>query len=90
MYRVANLKMGDEMLADMESDRSCKSTFVMPYLQVGYNRKLAFRSPRSGPAIPIMVALAVRLGTNGDQSGKDEDLAVQARPCHRWRSGRRG
>ena len=32
VYRVANLKIGEEMLADVESDRSCKSTFVTPNL----------------------------------------------------------
>ena len=34
VYLVANLKIGEEMLADVESDRSCKSTFVMLDLQV--------------------------------------------------------
>ena len=31
VYLVANLKMGDEMLAAVESELSCKRTFVTSY-----------------------------------------------------------
>ena len=50
VYLVANLNIGEDMLADVESDRSCKSTLVMSKLGIDSTKKTCLQEPenRSG------------------------------------------